>query len=124
MSKMINGFKLIEGGVIRKFDGACIPDSPGNRDWKEYQEWLAEGNTPDPEFTPEELARKPIDEEITQLRQDLRNVVKGQFEMILEIWKALKLKGIVTNDDVDPDVLAKASNWAAKLNRLKELGDN
>jgi hypothetical protein len=41
-------YKIANGGVIRKADGALIPSSEGNRDWREYQEWLAAGNTPDP----------------------------------------------------------------------------
>ncbi len=43
------------GGVFRLADNTSIPPSQGNRDWREYQEWLAEGNTPAPEFTPAEL---------------------------------------------------------------------
>ena len=41
-------FKLRDGGVIRLDDGAHIPDAPSNRDWQEYQDWLADGNTPQP----------------------------------------------------------------------------
>jgi hypothetical protein len=34
--------------VLRTDDSAVIPPDPANRDWQEYQAWLALGNTPDP----------------------------------------------------------------------------
>lgn len=42
-------YRLRDGsGVIRIKDGAGVPDDTKNVDWKEYREWLAAGNTPDP----------------------------------------------------------------------------
>lgn len=34
--------------IIRTSDGAFIPNDPANRDWRAYQDWLAQGKTPDP----------------------------------------------------------------------------
>lgn len=35
-------------GIIRIADNATIPPNPRNNDWVEFQEWLAEGNIPEP----------------------------------------------------------------------------
>jgi hypothetical protein len=40
-------YTLTTNGV-RRVDGAIIPNEPANRDWKEYLQWLALGNTPQP----------------------------------------------------------------------------
>jgi len=34
--------------ILRLADNAFIPQDPANIDYKEYQDWLAEGNTPEP----------------------------------------------------------------------------
>uniref|UniRef100_A0A6M3K7U8 Uncharacterized protein n=1 Tax=viral metagenome TaxID=1070528 RepID=A0A6M3K7U8_9ZZZZ len=48
-------YKILENGVQRLSDMACIPEAEGNTDWQEYKKWLAEGGVPDPEFTQAEL---------------------------------------------------------------------
>ena len=34
--------------IKRLSDGAFIPSDPGNRDYREYLDWVAAGNTPEP----------------------------------------------------------------------------
>ena len=34
--------------ILRVADNAWIPKTPGNKDYDEYLEWVAEGNTPEP----------------------------------------------------------------------------
>ena len=48
-----------DSAVIRTEDGAYIPNDPANRDWVEYQDWLAAGGVPDPYVPPPEPKPPP-----------------------------------------------------------------
>lgn len=46
-------YQLTSGDtILRLSDNAYIPQSPGNRDYREYLDWLADGNTPEPAPAP------------------------------------------------------------------------
>jgi hypothetical protein len=45
--KLIKTFDGKINSVLRS-DGWTIPFDPGNRDYQEYREWLAQGNEPEP----------------------------------------------------------------------------
>jgi hypothetical protein len=40
-------YKGVLTSIIRLADSASIPIEPANRDYQEYLEWIAEGNTPE-----------------------------------------------------------------------------
>jgi hypothetical protein len=82
-------YELTESGCRDKERGYHIPDDPNNRHWKEFQEWLAEGNTPDPEPVPV----PPTAEEALnlQLLQTDKEMLRG-FDWLLQ---TLVQKGII-----------------------------
>ena len=46
-------YQLTTGTSIKRLsDGATIPNDPGNRDYREYLDWLDAGNTPEPAPAP------------------------------------------------------------------------
>jgi hypothetical protein len=56
-------YKLTSSGVqitdiTDPDNGAFVPNRRGNRHWEAYLLWLEKGNTPDPQYTPEELLAK------------------------------------------------------------------
>lgn len=54
-------YKISGNGVQDTETTAYIPNDQGNRHWIEYEVWLSEGNTPDPEFTAQELENQVWD---------------------------------------------------------------
>jgi len=42
----------VASSILRLSDGAFIPNDPGNRDYREYLDWLDAGNTPEPAPAP------------------------------------------------------------------------
>ena len=48
-------YKIAGTGVKDTETEAFIPNDVGNRHWQEYLVWLDDGNTPDPEFTEQEI---------------------------------------------------------------------
>jgi len=52
MYKLVEDVHPVTGNtissILRIADNASIPFDEANRDYQEYLEWLAEGNTPEP----------------------------------------------------------------------------
>ena len=75
-------FKLVDdGGVIRLNDNASIPMDERNRDYKEYLEWLEEGNEPEPaDILPEPVPARDILAEMDELKEDIKKLKAGKVD--------------------------------------------
>lgn len=49
-----------------------VPKADGNREYELIKEWLAHGNTPEPEFTEAELAQQVINAKVQEAKQYLQ----------------------------------------------------
>lgn len=62
-------YKLIGTNSVKRLaDGAYIPFADGNRDYEDYKLWLEEGNTPEPEFTEEEIVAMEIVKQVAEAK--------------------------------------------------------
>ena len=62
-------YTLTEGdSVTRDADGASIPADEGNRDWREYLEWVDAGNTAAP-YVPEPVTVEQVEAQRRQAFQ-------------------------------------------------------
>lgn len=69
--------------IKRDSDGAFIPFDEGNRDYREYKQWLAQGNTPNPPAAqpgsaPRVELPEPMDPEIKRYIDDQIDLLKGE----------------------------------------------
>ena len=48
-------YKISGSGVIDTENNSHIPNDSRNYHWREYQDWVELGNTPDPEFTEQQI---------------------------------------------------------------------
>lgn len=116
--------------IDRERGMAAIPVDPENRDYKEYLEWVAGGNTvvgPKPSvdhILVEDnwvLSTTMVDaREKAEALANIKNRDIQLFKMILAIWDVLKDKGLVANTDLPVELRTEAANWKQYLDRVEQ----
>ena len=92
-------------GVIRLSDGASIPENVGNRDYQDFLNWLAEGNTPSPAEAPEEIAARQARETEHSGQEELRVGLKAEAG-----WAIQKMYAVLGEHEADnamADIMAR-----------------
>ena len=54
-----------------------VPNADGNKEYELIKQWLAEGNTPEAEFTDEEVAAAKLSKEIAEFKQAKTNALNS-----------------------------------------------
>ena len=114
-------YKTTETGVYDRDTGTYIPADNSNLDYLAYLDWVAEGNTADPEFTQAELDAQAIVAEVAQLKIDLQKAMVWQFRLILALFQVGQDKAVWAASDFDQELRDKAAAWKTKSDRLLEI---
>lgn len=77
----------IQGESYLVNNNMSVPKADGNREYELIKEWTAEGNTPEPEFTKEEIRTK-FENEFRQNRDSLLSTVIDHYQKPL-VWESL-----------------------------------
>ena len=88
-----------------------VPKADGNRHYKLVQEWIAEGNTPEPEFTEAELAEQENQKKIAEAKAYLAST-----DWIVTKIAELQLEGV----DVEP-LKVKYADELAERKLMREV---
>lgn len=109
-------YKLIGTNSVKRLsDGAYIPLTNENVDYEEYKQWILEGNTPEPEFTEEELRIKEINIQISEAKSYLADTG----------WYVERLNDPSSGKAIPEEVLEKRAEARELINTLEaELGGN
>lgn len=82
-------YKLTGNGVFNKETNEYIPNNPGLSQWQEYQEWLNEGNSPEPLETLEEKRKRRKKEITNQVNNKIKSMMSLEgdlYELALAIY--------------------------------------
>lgn len=105
---MINTVKELESGYL--LNGVLrVPEDARNRHYKAVQQWIADGNTPEPEFTQAEILQRSIDE--------ANNVAKA--ELLLLDLASIRVMREYIAELADAPQIIKARETAAAAERAK-----
>ena len=94
-----------------------VPKDSSNSDYKKVQDWIAEGNTPDPEFTPAELLENAKKDKIKELNNfhesdEVRVLtINENFQVSTDYEATRKWFNEIINDlENESDVTGKSHN--------------
>ena len=86
ISVKIQGNRYLLNGTM------SVPKADGNREYEAIKQWLAKGNTPEPEFTEEELKAQEI---AKQVQEAMNYLAITDWYIVRELDS-----GVKTPDDV------------------------
>ena len=120
-------YKLQEITILDTEFGMSIPMDEGNRHYKEYLEWVSEGNTPDPEFSDVEIESERVadikqiaNQQILELMPEWRQ--RNSIARMLElISKAVDLS-VLTLPEQD-EIAASTAEWDV-IKTIRETSNN
>jgi len=88
-------YKLIGQNLVKRLaDGACIPFADDNKDYQEYKQWLSDGNTPEPEFTKEELNQQRI----SLIKRKCGDIIESKYPLFKQLNITNLLDGYTQED--------------------------
>jgi hypothetical protein len=91
----------------------------GNRDWRQYQEWLADGNTVDPEYTQQEIAKMAKVARKLELKNKITRGNTKPLKLVLEILAIVKEH--IPEATLTPEMETQVQEWIADLAEIEEI---
>ena len=99
----IQGQSYLLNGIMN------VPKADGNREYELIKQWLAEGNTLEPEFTDEELAQQELNKKKQEAYQYLADTA----------WYVERFADPSSGKAIPEEVLVKRAEAREILNELK-----
>lgn len=107
-------YKLASVGVIRTTDGAFIPPDIKNIDWRDYQKWIADGNTTLPQDPPPPPTQDEIDATSAKSYGKL-NALKSMTPAQVQAWVDANINTLSDAKDALKTLAIAASILARRI---------